>query len=99
MGYTISFIKDKLKNDLSWIERALIVLWERQTEEEKQARFTSEPNGVGFNALDSEILSSFAEQLSKNPDYHLSERQFEVARKRLPKYAGQIQSLINSKSK
>lgn len=95
MGYTVEHVKNRLYNNQQWIERALITLYQCQTEEEKEAKFTTEANGIGFNATDSQILSSFAEQLINNWDYHLSNKQLAVARNRLPKYAKQLISIIS----
>lgn len=97
MGYTVEHVKHRLSYDQSWIERALIVIYQLQTEEEKEAQFTTEANGVGFNAHDSKILSSFAEQLIRNWDYHLSYKQLSVAKSRMPKYAKQLISIIEPK--
>lgn len=95
MGYTVEYVKNKLTYDQSWIERALIVLYQLQTEEEKEAQFTTEANGVGFNATDSQILSSFANQLIRDWDYHLSFKQLSVAKSRMPKYAKQLHRIIS----
>lgn len=95
MGYTVEHVRYKLSADRLWIERALIVLYQQQTPEEQDAKFTTEQNGRGFNATDSTILSSFAEQLINNWDYHLSPKQLIVAQNRLPKYARQLILIIS----
>jgi hypothetical protein len=58
---------------------------------------TKHHNGVGFNGRDAAILSSFAKQImsweaTSNPRYPqpLSPKQFDLARRMMPKYAGQL---------
>ena len=99
MEYTVHHVKFRLSSDRSWIERALVVLYKQQTPEERDAKATTEANGRGFNYQDSAILTSFAEQLINNWDYHLSDRQMSIAQDRLPKYAKQLISIISKPSK
>ena len=68
--------------------RALILLYSLQTDHEKMLGKTGELNGVGFNKLDSEILSSFARGYKSRG--YLSPKQYQILGKRIPKYAGQI---------
>lgn len=75
-------------SDRGKLYKILLYLWSHQTGEEQQAHSTVEDNGVGFNGLDANILSSFAEQISQG--YDLSEKQMVIARLRLPKYHGQL---------
>ena len=65
----------------------------RQTEDEQQAGQTTESNGIGFNATDAPIMSSFNEQLQTRQ--HLTIRQLQVAAKILRKYAGQLVQIAN----
>jgi hypothetical protein len=53
---------------------------------------TANTNGVGFNGLDSVILSSFAEQLLKGRS--LTVKQLAIAYKKLPKYSRQVIGFI-----
>jgi len=88
-------IKLKISTNPKWAKRALLALWQAQTPAEQNGHHTDELNGVGFNKIDAEILSSFADQVNQGRD--LSPRQLEVAYKRLPKYANQLLriSLLN----
>lgn len=95
-----------------WVERTLVVLFERQTASERQMQATTDNNGVGFTGLDGEILSSLAQQVldktarGVKPGYRLTEGQLtKVCRKRdkrgvhkLGKYWKQIQSIIEEKA-
>lgn len=93
--HTIETIKAKLSTDAKWIERALIVLHERQTADEQQSEATIEANGIGFNAFDARTLSYYANWVMGGR--HLTGKHLEKAKKALPKYAKQILSIINQK--
>lgn len=91
--YTKEFIKEKiLTNDL-WLARAVVAIYKKQTSAEQQAGYTKEFNGVGFNGVDSEILSSLAE-FYKNRGF-LSPKQLNIARKKMVKYVGQLTKIAN----
>ena len=91
-------IKEKLVNgDRVWIERAVIAIFNKQTAAEQTIEATNRTNGVGFTGADAKILSSFAKQLLKNKNRHLSEKQFAIAKKRIAKYANQLTKIANGK--
>lgn len=91
-------IKEKLMaGDRIWIERAVIAIFNKQTATEQEVETTNRVNGVGFTGADAKILSSFAKQLLKNKNRHLSEKQFVIAKKRIVKYAGQLAKIANNK--
>lgn len=90
-----------------WVIRGMLALLEKQTPEEQQAGIAVEDNGMGFNGVDAEILTSFCEQvkrhLSKAPKADqfrysraLSPKQMEIARKKMLKYSGQLAGIANS---
>jgi hypothetical protein len=87
-----------------WALRALIVIYERQTDAEKSASVTTESNGVGFSGADAEILTSFAKRVKNfNPGVSLyasplSPRQMEVLKNRIKKYAAQIIKSMGDKA-
>ena len=85
------FIRNKLSTNPRWAVYALVRLYEFQTNDEKLSQDTSYRNNVGFNAMDAEILSSFAMQYA-NKGY-LSPKQMAVLYKKLPKYAGQLEAI------
>lgn len=98
-----TYTKDELVNGLKWqiannsqkAIDALMRIYSFQTENEKSDGYTEEFNGVGFSGVDSEFLSSLAENYKK---YHrLSEGQISWVKKCMPKYARQLVSIsINS---
>lgn len=78
--------------------RAVLAIYSRQTEHERQVGSTVEHNGIGFNGADSSILSSFAEQIkrrSKRPGCPLSPKQMFIARTRIQKYTRQLAEIAN----
>ena len=89
-------LKDLLMRNNKAIERAILLLYSFQTYEEKYYGHTGTKNGVGFNRLDANILSSFAEQLNKG--YHLTEKQIAIARPKLQKYVSQILNYMQKKN-
>jgi len=88
-------IRELLEKNDEMVRRGLLVVYALQTYDEKTAEHTKHENGVGFNGLDSEILSSFAKQL-KTKGY-LSPKQIAIARKKILKYAGQLVAVANGK--
>jgi hypothetical protein len=95
MVYTKEFIQEKLSNDLRWIERGVLVLFNRQTEDEKSQQVTRWDNGRGFNSSDSRYLTYISKYLIGGR--HLSGRHLEKVSSKLPKYWKQIQEEINLK--
>lgn len=87
-------IKDKLKNDLRWMERALVVLHDLQTNEEQNVGTTIVDNGKGFNGMDGRYLSYLAKWVKKGN--HLSEKHMKKAGEKLPKYWKQISNMIEA---
>lgn len=81
-------IKDLLSRNDKAVKRALLLIYDYQTEEEKSCEETVEDNGIGFSGVDANILSSFARQLKEKE--WLSSKQMEIARKKMLKYSGQI---------
>ncbi len=75
--------------------RALIALFNFQTQKERSNESTTEHNGIGFDAVDAQILTSFTKQI--NRDRPLSWRQHSVCAQRLPKYAKQLHIHFYSK--
>ena len=67
--------------------KALLFVYDKQTEDEKAMKETMHDNGVGFNN-DAKLLSSLAEQYRAKG--YLSEKQLNLVMKIIPKYAHQI---------
>lgn len=94
--YTKDGIKALLTANDKAVERAVLAIYARQTASEQATDQTSEHNGIGFNGIDAELLSSFAKQLQQGRT--LSAKQMEYARKKITKYAGQLAQIANEKA-
>lgn len=82
------FVKLKLSTDPLWAQKALLRIYEFQTQDEKQRQSTVYYNGVGFTGTDGKILTSLAKQYKKYG--RLSEKQMNILFKKTPKYWQQI---------
>lgn len=89
-----SFIRQKLATDLAWQLRGLVAIYKMQTLDEQAIMTTKHTNGVGFNFNDAEILSIFARRVQDN--LPLSQKQLDIIKRRMPKYAGQLESLAKA---
>ena len=101
MEYTKAELKEMLKKQIATNDNkaihALMTVYSYQTDQEQSNGHTIEYNGMGFSGVDSQILSSFAEQ------YHtkgfLSEKQMALVKRLMPRYANQLLELSFSKGK
>lgn len=82
------FLKEKLSSNKNWALRALIKIYENQTNEEQNVGHTIVNNGIGFSGVDSDILSSFSEQYLRKG--FLSNKQMEILFKNIKKYWRQV---------
>ena len=86
--YTQTDIKDMLKNNDKAVIRGMLVIYEYQTDDEKSTDQTMHHNGMGFTGVDAFILTQFVKFYQEHG--YLSPKQMDIARKKMPKYAGQI---------
>jgi hypothetical protein len=86
------YIKNQLATNQAWAVKALVKVYTLQTMDEQITGQTSNLNGIGFNGIDSKILSSFAEQVNKGRN--LSVKQISILHKKMPRYHKQIASFI-----
>ena len=91
--------KDYLQELVRTNDRALIksilVIYERQTDEEKYSGQTTEHNGRGFGKIDAEFFTQIVVQLKHG--YPLTDRQMAVARNKMPKYWRQLMQVSKAK--
>ena len=88
------FVRNKLKTDEVWAKKALLKIYEFQTQDEKDAGYTRNYNNVGFSGVDGEILSAFAVFFKKRG--YLSKKQMAVLKKKIHKYTRQIISVADA---
>ena len=89
----VEFIRDKLSYDFQWATRGLLKIYSFQTQFEQAVQSTAVYNNVGFTGADGTILSSFAEQVGKG--HTLSKKQRRILFTRMPKYAKQLQKIVD----
>lgn len=92
MTYTktqlITALKAQIPQSREKICRALMLIYDRQTEQEVLKGKTIENNLVGFSSLDADILTKMA-IFYQNRGF-LSTKQLNIVKRLIPKYAGQI---------
>ena len=93
--YTKEEIQHNLSTNPKWIERSLIVLYERQTHDEQHSGETTSLNGIGFNSSDSRYLSYCSRWLLQGK--HLNQKHLEKCGGKLKKYWKQIDTIIKEK--
>ena len=90
-------IRERVGMNPAWARRALLALYDEQTEAEKADPTFHESNGMGFSPQDQEFLSSLAEQALRHETF--SSKQLGWLYKLLPKYSKQIVKLIRTLEK
>ena len=111
-AFTKETILELLSSNDAWVERALVVLYRRQTELEQQAGVTYRLNEVGFQVADAKWFTTLAERVIRRANDGVPEGQRltrdEMAYCRRPwargkrvipaigKYRGQILDLIEA---
>jgi hypothetical protein len=94
--YTEDFIRHKLATDERWVRRALVRLYQRQTQDEQASHQTRNHNLRGFQPADALWFSRLAEFVIKYPNKPLSDKQLKMVwrpwrgQPAIAKYAGQI---------
>ena len=99
-------IRVKLQQSNYAVEEAILRLYDRQEADEQNSQVTVHANGIGFNAFDAGILSSFAEQIRADATRarpfgkgrRLSEKQMKIARRKIMRYVGQLTDIAMMKA-
>lgn len=91
--WTKEIIREKLNTSDQWVIRGTLAIYAKQTAEEQNSDATLENNGVGFNGVDAELMSSYAIQYNRKG--FLTPNQIAWARKKILKYSGQLAKIAN----
>lgn len=91
--WTNSSIKLLLECNPKAVVRGICAIYKYQTAQEQDVGQTVVDNGVGFNAVDAEILSSFVSFYKERG--FLSPKQMVIAKKKVMKYAKQLRKIAN----
>ncbi len=93
--------KERIQRLLSFsdvaLERAILLVYANQTQDEKYSGNTKHENGTGFNGTDAQFLSSLAKYIDgfRRPEgFRMSIKQREAARPLIMKYWRQVQDVI-----
>lgn len=89
------YIKDKLATSEAWALKAMLTIYNNQTDAERVIETTKEQNGVGFTGTDGQFFSSLSKQYESRG--HLSDKQMTFVMKRMKKYWNQILLASNEK--
>tara|TARA_R110000765_G_scaffold145233_2_gene247347 strand:- start:40 stop:336 length:297 start_codon:yes stop_codon:yes gene_type:complete len=92
--WTPEEIKALLGESDKAVARAILAIYNRQTEDEKIVKETSAANGVGYSGVDANFMSSLA-QFYQSKGF-LSTGQLKYRRKAIMKYAGQLTEIANA---
>lgn len=76
--------------------KAMLRIYEYQTEDEKACGTVDNLNGVGFAGTDAELLTSFCKQFERRKT--LTDKQVAILFKKIGKYAGQLTRQAISKN-
>ena len=86
-------VKNNLILNDTWVIRALIRLYKRQTPDERTTKETFQSNKLGFNKYDSVYLTTMAEKALANKPIINSEMR--EIRRRVIKYVKQLTQIAN----
>lgn len=91
-----AYIQEKLATDNQWLRRAVVAIYNLQTSDEQISGLTKHHNGVGFNGLDSGIMTNIANRIIANRR-SLTPSELTACRKIMPKYIGQLVRIVREK--
>ncbi len=101
--WTKEKIQKLLTTNNIMVERSLLILYSRQTRDERLTEHTTCKNDMGFNGCDAKLLTSFAKQIKENkynkPEgQRLSFKQMIWARRKIQKYSKQLADYANARN-
>lgn len=93
MTWDKAAIQTLLANNDKAVIRAVLAIYNLQTDEEKQSEATLRSNGVGFSGVDARRGTYYAQYIERNG--RLTGRHLELARKMTQKYWRQLAEIAN----
>lgn len=91
--WTREEIEANLQKYDKWVERAIVAIYNKQTESEKRVKGANRRNGVGFSKADAGFLTDLAESYKEYGG--LTDAQIKYGREAIMKYAGQLEMIAN----
>lgn len=89
------YLQNLVRTNKKALYRAIVVIAEYQTPEEKAWGMTIDHNGVGFGAVDAEMMTALALRLKNGGE--LTERELAICRNKMPKYWRQLYRISKAK--
>lgn len=99
--WTVEMIREKLNTDQTWLERGVLAIDARQTQDEQETEETRHLNRRGWNSSDARFgsyLARFIRGSYKPLGQRLSGDFVVKARRMMHKYAGQLLRVIEEKT-
>ena len=100
--WTRAEIEENIEKYDKWAVKAIIAIYNLQTESEKRSRSANRLNGVGFSKADADFLSSLAQSaLTSINEYGspiasaLTDSQLKHGREAIQKYSAQLALIAN----
>jgi hypothetical protein len=94
--WTREEVQHNIHTNYKWLARAVLALYQRQTDDEKRHKTTISRNGIGFTGCDAKYMSQIAQQLLAGRVL-TTQDQYKV-RHLLKKYAGQLTRIANTQN-
>ena len=88
-------LKEQITSNPKQAIKAMLRIFEYQTSDEQKNGSVYEYNGVGFAGTDAKLLTSFCNFYMQHG--YLSEKQIDILKKKIAKYAGQLTRLAIEK--
>jgi hypothetical protein len=85
---TVDYIRDKLASDQRWLQRGILAIDARQTDDERREDATKYSNARGWSSADARRGSYYARWIRRGHD--LSGRHLGIAQRMMRKYARQL---------
>ena len=82
------YLKNLLKTNNKALFKAIVLVYDSQTEEEKRTNESVEDNKIGFSKIDAKDLSAIARKIKR--EEILTKGEFAKSRNKMPKYWKQL---------
>ena len=89
------YLQNLVRTNKKALYRAIVVIADYQTPEEKAWGMTMDNNGVGFGAVDAEMMTALALRLKNGGE--LTEKELAICRNKMPKYWRQLYRISKAK--
>ena len=89
------YLQNLVRTNKKALYRAIVVIADYQTPEEKAWGMTIDHNGVGFGAVDAEMMTALALRIKNGGE--LTEKELAICRNKMPKYWRQLYRISKAK--